>query len=131
MPDPQTSPTPQRPVFLNLLHIRLPVAGVMSILHRASGLLLFLTIPLLLYTLSLSLRSEQGYAEAAALLQGGLVRLLLVIVSWALCHHLLAGIRFLLIDLDIGVERAAMRRSAWLVNISAPLLTALMLVLLS
>ena len=123
-PSPPHQPPRQRPVFLNLLHIRLPVAGVMSILHRASGLLMFLLIPVLLYLLDQSLRSAEGFAETAALLHGTGARLLLIAVIWALSHHLLAGIRFLLIDLDIGVQRQAMRRSAWVVNIAAPILTA-------
>ena len=121
MPNPLQA---NRPVFLNLLHIRLPVAGIMSILHRASGLLMFLLIPVLLYLLALSLRSPQGFTTATTLLGHPLSKLLLLVTLWALCHHLLAGIRFLLIDVDIGVQRDAMRRSAWLVNLSAPLLTA-------
>lgn len=115
----------QRPVFLNLLHIRLPVAGVMSILHRASGLLMFLVIPVLLYLLDHSLRSAEDFAEVTALFQSVWVRLLLIPIIWALCHHLMAGIRILLIDLEWGVERDAMRRSAWLVNIGAAVLSVL------
>lgn len=111
-----------RPIYLNLLQIRLPVAGVMSILHRASGLLMFLLIPVLLYFLDQSLKSAQHFAELTALFHGG-ARWLLVPAIWALCHHLLAGIRFLLLDIDIGVERATMRASAWFVNIAAVLLT--------
>ena len=111
-----------RPVYLNLLKIRLPVAGVMSILHRASGLLMFLLIPVLLYTLDQSLKSADSFAAVATLFHGG-ARWLLVPAIWALCHHLLAGIRFLLLDLDIGLERATMRASAWFVNIAAALLT--------
>ena len=122
------APTPR--VYLNLLQIRLPVAGVMSILHRASGLLMFLLIPLLLYGLDQSLRSPDGFASVTTLFQGG-SRFLLVPVIWALCHHLLAGIRFLLLDIDIGLERHTMRATAWLVNIAAVGLTlALSVVLL-
>ena len=111
-----------RPTYLNLLHIRLPVAGVMSILHRASGLLMFLLIPLLLYLLDQSLQSPERFAAVAALFHGA-TRWLLAPVIWALCHHLLAGIHFLLLDIDIGLERATMRASAGFVNITAALLT--------
>jgi succinate dehydrogenase / fumarate reductase cytochrome b subunit len=112
----------QRPIYLNLLEIRLPVAGVMSILHRASGLLMFLLIPVLLYLLDQSLRSAEAFNAIATLFHGP-VRWLLAPAIWALCHHLLAGLRFLLLDIDIGLERATMRASAWLVNIAAVTLT--------
>ena len=114
-----------RPVYLNLMQIRLPVAGVMSILHRASGLLMFLLIPVLLYFLDQSLRSPRQFAEVAALFHGE-ARWLLLPAIWALCHHLLAGIRFLLLDIDIGLERTTMRASAWFVNIAALVLTLLL-----
>lgn len=106
----------QRPVFLNLTKIRLPVTGVVSILHRVSGVLMALSIPLLIYLFDLSLRSPQGYAEALQLLQTPLLKLILSGGAWALAHHLIAGVRFLLIDLDIGVMKASARQSAWLVQ---------------
>jgi succinate dehydrogenase / fumarate reductase cytochrome b subunit len=110
------------PVFLNLLRIRFPVGAITSIAHRLSGLLLFLSFPVLVYWLDLSLRDPAGYADALEWLQGGWVRLVSVVVVWSLMHHLLAGLRFLLIDLGIGVERLAARRSAWAVNWLALLL---------
>jgi succinate dehydrogenase / fumarate reductase cytochrome b subunit len=104
------------PVFLNLLRIRFPVGAVTSIAHRLSGLLLFLLFPVLVYWLDLSLRDPAGYAEAREWLQCGWVRLVSVVIVWSLIHHLFAGLRFLLIDLGIGVERTAAHRSAWAVN---------------
>lgn len=95
----------------------MPVNALVSIAHRLSGLLLFLAIPLVIFVLSLSLRDENGYAQARALLDGGAMKLLALLVCWALAHHLLAGLRFLLIDLGVGVDRDSSRRSAWLVNI--------------
>ncbi len=106
----------QRPVFLNLTKISLPVTGVVSIFHRLSGLFLALSIPLLIYLFDLSLRSAQGFSEAQQLLQLPLLKLLLTVGAWALAHHLVAGIRFLLIDLDIGVLKTAARRSAWITH---------------
>lgn len=106
-----------RPVFLDLTRIHMPVNALVSIAHRLSGLLLFLAIPLVIFILSLSLRDENGYAQARALLDGGAMKLLALLVCWALAHHLLAGLRFLLIDLGVGVDRDSSRRSAWLVNI--------------
>jgi succinate dehydrogenase / fumarate reductase cytochrome b subunit len=104
------------PVFLDLFRIRFPVGAVTSIAHRLSGLLLFLSFPLLVYWLDLSLRDPAGYASAVEWLHCGWVRLLSVVITWSLLHHLLAGVRFLLIDIGVGVERTAARRSAWAVN---------------
>ena len=104
------------PVFLNLLRIRFPVGAITSIAHRLSGLLLFLSFPVLVYWLDLSLRDPAGYAEARACLHAGWARMASVVIVWSLLHHLFAGLRFLLIDLGIGVERIPARRSAWVVN---------------
>jgi succinate dehydrogenase / fumarate reductase cytochrome b subunit len=104
-----------RPTYLNLLTIRQPVTAVLSILHRLSGVLLFLTIPALIYWLGLSVRSAEGYAEAMALLRHPWVETGAILLVWALTHHLLAGIRFLLLDLDIGLSLRTARGSAWLV----------------
>ena len=71
----------QRPFFLNLLAIRLPIGGVVSILHRASGAFLSLAIPCLLYTLMLSLRSPEDFAGVRAFFGGGLGW----ITSWPAC----------------------------------------------
>jgi succinate dehydrogenase / fumarate reductase cytochrome b subunit len=104
------------PVFLDLFRIRFPAGAVTSIAHRLSGLLLFLSFPLLVYWLDLSLRDPTGYASAVEWLHCGWVRLLSVVIAWSLLHHLLAGVRFLLIDIGVGVERTPARRSAWAVN---------------
>jgi succinate dehydrogenase / fumarate reductase cytochrome b subunit len=116
-----------RPVFLNLLQIRLPVPGVASIAHRVSGVLLFLAIPLFLFIFQRSMQGEAGYAEALNLLRHPLVMLITLVLLWSLLHHWLAGIRYLLIDVDVGVERAAARRSAWTVLLLAPVLTVIIL----
>lgn len=116
-----------RPVFLNLLQIRLPIAGFMSILHRASGLLLFLLIPGLLFVLDRSLSSPEGFAMVRDWLTAPLPLAGLYLLLWALTHHLLAGIRYLLLDIHVGVDRPYYRQSAWLVVIVSPLLAALLL----
>lgn len=115
-----------RPVFLNLLQIRLPVAGVLSIAHRASGVILFLALPFLVGLLELALSGEAGFGRAAALLQGAGGWVLRFLLLWALLHHLLAGIRYLLIDADLGVQAPRYRQSAWLVLVGAPLLALLL-----
>jgi succinate dehydrogenase / fumarate reductase cytochrome b subunit len=118
-----TMPTqPSAPVFLNLFRIRFPVGAITSIAHRISGLLLFLSFPVLVYWLDLSLRDPAGYQRAVEWLQCGWVRLASVVIVWSLLHHLFAGLRFLLLDIGIGVDRLPARRSAWAVNLLALLL---------
>lgn len=104
-----------RPFFLNLLKIHLPVTGFVSILHRVSGLLLFIAIPFTVYLFDLSLQSSAGFDHAAALLVHPLAQLFSLLLLWSLLHHLFAGIRFLLTDLDIGLDKPQAVRSAWTV----------------
>jgi succinate dehydrogenase / fumarate reductase cytochrome b subunit len=111
------------PVYLNLLRIRFPVGAVTSIAHRISGVLLFLALPVLIYLLDLSLRGPEEFARALAYLQSGWFQAGLILVLWSFIHHLLSGIRFLLIDIEKGVTLQRARHSAWLVNLAAPVLT--------
>jgi succinate dehydrogenase / fumarate reductase cytochrome b subunit len=120
-----------KPIYLNLLQIRLPVPGFMSILHRASGAFLTLAIPLAIYLLELSLSGPEGYARTHVLLDGWLARLVLLGLLWALLHHLFAGIRYLLLDVDVGIDKPRYRQSAWAVLIAAPVLAVLLLGVLS
>ena len=120
-----------KPIYLNLLQIRLPVPGFMSILHRASGALLTLAIPLAIYVLDLSLRSPEGYARAHLLLDGWVAKLILLGLLWALLHHLFAGVRYLLLDVDVGIDKPRYRQSAWAVLAAAPLLAVVLLGALS
>ena len=117
--------TENRPRFLNLLQIRMPIGAVASIAHRISGVLLFLILPAAVFLLELSVRSPEGFDQVRAILQAPVVQMLGLVLAWALLHHLLAGIRFLLLDLEIGIEREQARVSAWLVNIGAPLVVLL------
>ena len=105
----------KRPVYLNLFKIRLPSTGIVSFAHRVSGFLLFLAIPFSIYLLDLSVASRQGFDDVARLLQHPFVQILLLILLWSLVHHFLAGIRYLFLDFDIGVEKAGSRISAWMV----------------
>ncbi len=120
----------ERPVYLNLAQIRLPVPGLMSIGHRISGVAMILAIPYLVYLLGQSLSGPPGFEAAAAAVGSIPVRLLLFLLAWGLMHHLLAGIRYLLLDMDIGVDKAEARASAWAVMLAAPLLTLILGVLL-
>jgi len=120
----------KRPEFKNIhvtqiLGYRLPAGGVVSILHRISGALMFLALPFLLWLFDLSLISEISYGRLAALASGALVKLVLLALCWALLHHLVTGIRHLLLDLHVGIEKEAATRSAVLVYlISLPLTLA-------
>ena len=98
--------------FDQLRSYRLPMAGVVSILHRISGLLLFLALPLLLWMFELSLRSARGFARFVEFSQGWWARIVLLGLGWALLHHLCAGVRFLLLDLHLGTDRIAALRSS-------------------
>ncbi|OOZ42015.1 succinate dehydrogenase, cytochrome b556 subunit [Solemya pervernicosa gill symbiont] len=113
----------RRPVYLNLFKITLPATAWVSVLHRASGVLMFLAIPASIYLLGLSLRDSSGYNQVLSILSHPISLLVMLSMLWALIHHLLAGIRFLLIDIDIGIEKESSRRSAWWVVIAALILT--------
>ncbi len=109
----------QRPKFLNLLKIHLPVTGITSIAHRISGVLLFLAIPGFIYLFQLSLRDESGFTAVGELLVCGWVKVAVTLLVWALAHHLLAGIRYLLTDIAIGLHLPMARAIAWFVNIAS------------
>lgn len=110
------SATENRPVFLNLLRIRQPVTAVLSILHRISGIVMILSLPGLVYLLNLSLSNQAGFLQVAGLLGSPEIKILAAVFCWAVTHHILAGIRFMLLDFEVGVERSAARKSAWLVH---------------
>ena len=115
------------PKFLNLFLIKLPPSGVVSIAHRISGVLMFVSIPVIAYLFALSLESQQGFQQVQVWLASPPALILTVPLVWSFSHHLLAGIRHLLLDIDVGVQRAQARASAWLVNLGALLLTILYL----
>ena len=103
----------QRPVYLNLVRIRLPLPGILSILHRVSGALLFLVgIPALLAGVAWSLASPEENDQLRAAIGHPLAKLALVGFMWAYLHHFCAGIRYLLLDVHQGIELAPARRSS-------------------
>lgn len=113
-----------RPVYLNLLAIRQPLAAVVSILHRASGALMFLIgIPLLLWGVEASLASPATFAQWQGAMAHPLAKLTALALAWAYIHHLFAGVRHLVLDLHIGIDLDAARRSAAFVFVLALLLT--------
>lgn len=101
-----------RPVYLNLFHIYLPLAGWVSIMHRVSGVLLFVAMPLGVGVLSVSLSGEAGFQQVAGWMTHPLAKLFLLMMVWSLVHHFFAGLRHLALDLHWGVELRHARRSA-------------------
>ena len=107
--------TDQRPVYLNLIKIRLPLPGIISFAHRITGVILFLSLPFAVYLLDLSVESEQSFAEVQQILKLPVMLFVQILLLWSLAHHFFAGIRFLLIDAEIGVEKSQARLGSWLV----------------
>ena len=113
-----------RPIYLNLFAIRQPVPAIISILHRVSGVLLILVgIPVLLWFVGASLASPERYAGAYRALTSWFGKLVLLALAWSVFHHVLAGIRHLLLDIHLGLDLAPARRSAAIVLVVALLLT--------
>jgi succinate dehydrogenase / fumarate reductase cytochrome b subunit len=105
-----------RPVYLNLAQIRLPLPAFVSILHRISGAALFIFgIPLALYALQESLASPAAFARLASIFAHPLAKLMCIGLLWAYLHHFCAGIRFLLLDLEQGIELRQARLSSVIV----------------
>jgi|APTNR8051073442_1049403.scaffolds.fasta_scaffold05305_3 succinate dehydrogenase / fumarate reductase cytochrome b subunit len=116
------------PVFLNLAQIRFPIGAIASIAHRVAGVLLFIALPVIALLLDASLRSEAGFASVRDLLSSPFWVVTAAVLLWALVHHVLAGVRHLLMDVGVGSELARARASARLVLVAAPALALLLLV---
>jgi succinate dehydrogenase / fumarate reductase cytochrome b subunit len=116
--------TRPRPVYLNLVRIRLPLPGIVSILHRLSGAALYLIgLPLLLFGVQCSLASPEAFESFRAALANPLAKIVLIGLIWAYLHHFCAGIRFLLLDIHQGIELKAARVSSVIVLVVSLALT--------
>lgn len=115
------TPNQQRPKHLALHLIKLPLPGIVSILHRVSGLALFFALPILLCLLQSSLQSPETYMQLTTVLAHPLVKLMLLGLSWAFLHHFCAGLRYLAIDLH-AVRNLAEARSSSKIVIGVSLL---------
>ena len=117
-----------RPKYLNLyallFEIRMPVSARLSILHRISGALLFVALVWLLWMLDRSLSSEAAFDKIKHYAGLWPVKLSLLVLVWAYCHHFCAGIRYLFLDLDKGVDKETARLTSWLVYVASFALTA-------
>jgi succinate dehydrogenase / fumarate reductase cytochrome b subunit len=116
--------TKPRPVYLNLVRIRLPLPGLVSILHRISGAALFLVgLPLLLVGVQSSLASQEAFESFRTALSSPLAKIVLIGLVWAYLHHFCAGIRFLLLDIHWGIELKPARISSVVVLVASLALT--------
>jgi succinate dehydrogenase / fumarate reductase cytochrome b subunit len=98
--------------IMQLRNYRLPLAALISILHRVSGAMMFLLLPFMLYLLDQSLLSEGTFDYFKGIVDNWLVKLVILAVSWAFLHHFCAGIRHLIMDNHIGIEKNSSRQSA-------------------
>jgi succinate dehydrogenase / fumarate reductase, cytochrome b subunit len=129
MPPSARNSAKPRPVYLNLVQIRLPLPGMVSILHRISGALLFvLGIPVLLYALERSLASPESFAALQTSMAHPLAKLVLIALVWAYLHHFCAGIRYLLIDAHVGDDLRPARQSSIVVLVASLALTLIVAV---
>jgi succinate dehydrogenase / fumarate reductase cytochrome b subunit len=111
----QNKPIRKRPKNLNLFTIRLPINAVVSIMHRASGMVLFLILPLLLWCLQVSLAHQNGYDHIHLMFSHWLFKLLMIGLSWSFFHHFFAGIRHLAMDVHWMTSLQKSRLSSRLV----------------
>lgn len=104
----------RRPVFLNLFVLRLPVSGVVSILHRITGVFLVLLIPFALYVFDLSL-SDPGYFQSLKTwMNQWWGNFLILLILAMLIQHFLSGLRHLALDVDFGIDKQTAKITAWL-----------------
>jgi len=111
--------TKQRPIHLDLRRIRMPINAITSIGHRISGVLIFLLMPVGIFLLDLSLMGPDGFATVVALFNSFLGKAILLLLMWALMHHLLAGLRCISIDIHLGVEKPFFLKTARIVLLVA------------
>ncbi len=123
----QVSMTKKRPKHLDLMKIRLPLPGIVSILHRVSGAALFLIgIPFLLTVMNCSLANQDGFDRWKASIGNPLVKVILIGFLWAYLHHFFAGLRYLALDLHKGIDLPTARLTSKLVLIASIALTLIL-----
>ena len=128
--------TKQRPGTMRLVDAvkyRLPLAGVVSILHRVSGLLMFALLPFIIWLFDKSLSSEISYDTFSSAFVAGIgvvpawfVKLVVLALTWAFLHHAIAGVRHVWMDMTHSVTKEQGRLSAVVTLASSVLLTVLL-----
>jgi succinate dehydrogenase / fumarate reductase, cytochrome b subunit len=110
---------------LELSNYRLPLAGVVSILHRISGFLMFALLPVMLYLLQLSIQSEISFAYFQGIASHWFTKLVILALVWAYMQHFCAGVRHLIMDTHVGLDKDSARQSAATVLVISLVVTAL------
>lgn len=118
----------KRPKNLKLLSFRFPVPAIVSILHRMSGAFLFILMPIILLTFCYSLGSEYQYDQLMILISGWKIAPIKILIVWALIHHFIAGLRHILLDMQIGNDIIIATLSSKSVLLISLLLTSLFFV---
>ncbi len=114
-----------RPKYYDLNLMNLPLAGLVSIFHRITGIILFLFfIPAALYITQSSLSSEFNFQHWKSIFAHPIVKLIIIGFIWAYVHHFCAGIRYLVMDMHIAMEKNKARISAQVVLIAGIVITA-------
>lgn len=127
MPEAVTKDRPKYGVmrFVDVMHYRLPLPAYVSILHRISGVLLFVSLPFILYLLEQSLTSELSFEYFRSFTSHWFVKLVILALSWGYLHHFCAGIRHMQLDFHIGLDLPTARKTSMIVLVVSLLLTAL------
>ncbi|MDP1647726.1 MAG: succinate dehydrogenase, cytochrome b556 subunit [Rubrivivax sp.] len=116
--------------LLDAVKYRLPLAGIVSILHRASGLLMFVLLPFIIWLFDTSISSEISYETYASAFVAGIgfvpgwgVKVVALVLIWAFVHHLIAGVRHVWMDTTHSVSKAQGHNSAVFTLVASVLLT--------
>ena len=115
-----------RPKYVDVNMLHLPIPGLVSIFHRVTGVVMFLfLIPAVLFVLQCTVGSEAGFNRWKAVFSEPLVKIIFLGFVWAYMHHFFAGIRYLLLDVHIGIDLAPARMSAKIVMVMGLVATIL------
>ncbi|WUR11795.1 succinate dehydrogenase, cytochrome b556 subunit [[Empedobacter] haloabium] len=98
-----------------LVNYRQPFSAIVSIMHRVSGFLMFALLPFILYLLQESIRSEISFAHFQGIASHPFSKLVILALVWGYMHHFCAGIRHLVMDTHIGLDKGSARKSAIIV----------------
>jgi len=122
---------PERPAYRNIglsnviFRYRMPAPAIVSIMHRVSGVLLLAALPFLLYLFESSLLSEISFEKFRSAVAHPLAKLFILLLIWAYLHHFCAGIRHLVMDLGLGLDKGPSKTSALVVLVVSIVLTLL------
>jgi succinate dehydrogenase / fumarate reductase, cytochrome b subunit len=110
----ECSVTQKRPVFLNLLQIKFPITAIISILHRVTGVVIFLSLPLLLWTLQASLRSKTDFTQLQECLMAPICKVIVWFITSVVIYHVLAGLRHIIMDVGYAESLKSAKSTAYI-----------------